>query len=321
MKSDSACHEIIVVGGGPAGLAAALYLGRYRRQPLVIDSGESRARWIPTSHNIPGFPAGIGGGAFLERLRAQALEYGAQIRAGSILSIKRLPRGFLLDLGNAQLQASFVLLATGVADHLPPLRGAEPALLRSLLRICPICDGLEAEDKRIAVLGNGEKAEREAEFLRTYSAEVSYIRLRHDDFPAVSRPVQEGGVEVIDARLEQLEIEQSALRLRLPAGGYRTFDVFYSALGCTARTALAQELGAARDDNGALLVDDHQRTSVEGLYAAGDVVRGLNQVVVAASEAAIAATDIHNRLRAQGSLVAPRINALRPRSRCPALPA
>ena len=101
-------------------------------------------------------------------------------------------------------------------------------------------------------------------------------------------------------RLDDLTIGERDLRLRLSDGTAVAFDVFYSALGCVPQNLLAVTLGAARDKDNALIVTGHQMTSVEGLYAAGDIVRGLNQVVVAAAEAAIAATDIHNRLRHSG---------------------
>jgi thioredoxin reductase (NADPH) len=101
--------------------------------------------------------------------------------------------------------------------------------------------------------------------------------------------------------MHQIEIEKKALLLRLPDRGTRSFDVCYAALGCTPQNKLAADLGARVDDNNALLVNAHQETTVPNLYAAGDVVRGLNQVVVAAAEAAIAATDIHNKLRTQST--------------------
>ncbi|HEY6926538.1 MAG TPA: FAD-dependent oxidoreductase, partial [Steroidobacteraceae bacterium] len=105
------------------------------------------------------------------------------------------------------------------------------------------------------------------------------------------------GIELIETRLHHLTIEDDDLLLRLPSGRQREFNVVYSALGCSPRNRLATSLGAACDENGQLIVSSHCETSVPGLYAVGDVVRGLNQVVVAAAEAAIAATHIHNRLR------------------------
>jgi thioredoxin reductase (NADPH) len=244
---------------------------------------------------MPGFPAGISGAEILAHLRAQAARYGAQIRPGEVESIVRLEDGFELDLRTERLRARYLLLATGVRDHLPPLEGAAEALLRSVVRVCPICDAFEAIGKRIAVITDNDKGEREAEFLTTYSSHVTLIAIT--DVPTPSRRrLEAAGVRIETASWSALEVRGDALHLRA-AGGPMSFDVAYSALGCTPQDDLAVKLGAARDSSGALTVDEHQQTSVPSLYAAGDVVRGLNQIAVATAEGAIAATDIHNRLR------------------------
>jgi thioredoxin reductase (NADPH) len=292
-------RDVLIIGGGIAGLTAASYLGRFRRPALIVDGGASRARWIPESHNIPGFPAGIGGRELLARLRAQAEAYGAQIMSGLVDSICPSPTGFAVELGKEALHVRFVLLATGIEDKLPPLAGAEEALLRSVLRVCPVCDGFEAIDQKIAVIGDGDRGEHEAEFLRTFSNDVCYIHVGDRSDKLRRQRLKDRGIELIEANLDQLSIRHDALELLSPTSGPRHFDVFYSALGCTPRFELAATLGARCDENGALAVDVHQQTSVDGLYAAGDLVRGLNQVVVAGAEAAIASTHIHNRLRAR----------------------
>jgi thioredoxin reductase (NADPH) len=290
-------QDALIVGGGVAGLTAASYLGRFRRPALVVDCGASRARWIPESHNIPGFPAGIGGKELLARLTSQAETYGARILSGRVESITQADNGFAVKVDADTIHARFVLLATGIQDHLPPLAGAEEALLRSVLRVCPICDGFEAVNKTIAVVGDGLRGEREAEFLRTYSEQVCYIHVADRSDSSRHRRLKDLGIESIDADLSHLRLRDNALQLALPGAQPRTFDVFYGALGCTPRFELAATLGASCDENNALRVTAHQQTTVDGLYAAGDLVRGLNQVVVAAAEAAIASTDIHNRLR------------------------
>jgi thioredoxin reductase (NADPH) len=292
----TAVFDAVIIGAGPAGLTAASYLGRFHRKAVVIDGGASRARWIPESHNIPGFPRGIGGPVLLGELREQAVRYGADVRPGQVDAIERSERAFRVHLGGESFVGRFVLLATGVQDHLPKLAGAEEAVLRSLLRICRICDAFEATGQRIAVIGSGEHGDREARFLRTYSDRVTLIHVGDTRTPAADRILKEAGVALIEARLEELEIQSDRLVLR-SREGLRLFDVFYSALGCTARCQLVTQLGANLDESGALRVNGHQQTSVSGIYAAGDNVRGLNQVVVAAAEAAIAATDIHNQLR------------------------
>jgi len=269
-------YDAIIVGAGPAGLTAATYLARFRRSVLVLRAGRPRADWIPESHNTPGFPRGVGGPELLRRLTEQALEFGARCRD---LRVERLVQAdglFEIAGDEGAVRAPAVLLATGVVDRMPGIEGLEAAVRRSLVRMCPICDAYEAIDKRIAVLGDGGLAEREAAFLRTYSAQVSLIA--------------EGA--------GRLAFSDEAVEWTSPGGAVRTFDHLYLALGCDSQSALAVAAGAARDGDGNLLVDAHQMTSIDGLYAAGDVVRGLNQIAVATGEAAIAATAIHNRLRA-----------------------
>jgi thioredoxin reductase (NADPH) len=289
--------DILIIGAGPAGLTAGIYLGRYRRAPLVIDGETSRARWIPRSHNILGFPQGIGGQTLLSQLRTHAEQYGAQIRQGTVANIAREDVGFAVDVTTDLIRSRYVILGTGVQDHLPEIPGAEHAVRRSVLRICPICDAYEATGKRIAVIGDSQRAEREADFLRTYSSSITLVHIGTTHDPERRARVAARGIELIETNLRCLTIEDDHLRLQLPSGETRKFDVFYTALGCSPRNDLATSLGASCDENDQLIVSSHCETSIPGLYAVGDVVRGLNQVVVAAAEAAIAATHIHNRLR------------------------
>jgi thioredoxin reductase (NADPH) len=291
--------ESLIIGAGPAGLTAAVYLGRFYRKAVVIDGSASRARWIPESHNIPGFPQGIGGVELLSHLQAQALRYGADIRVGQVMSLTRADRGFTVQTDTETLHSRYVLLATGIRDRLPAIPGVAEAVLRSLVRVCPICDAFEATGKAIAVIGEDEHGDREAEFLRTYSDRITLLHLGSDRDPAADQRLERRGIRVIKTTLRDLQITERELRLRLPGRQTCSFDICYAALGCTPQNALAAKLGAELDNTKALVVNTHQQTSVANLYAAGDVVRGLNQVVVAAAEAAIAATDIHNKLREQ----------------------
>ncbi|MEO8812657.1 MAG: NAD(P)/FAD-dependent oxidoreductase [Caulobacteraceae bacterium] len=285
------------MGGGPAGLTAAIYLGRFRRRVLVIDAGESRLGWIPMSHNHPGFPDGISGPLLLGRMRAQAQLYGAILRAGEVSGVERSEDGFAVTLGDERVAAPFVILAAGVKDRRPDFPGFVEAVRAGLVRLCPICDAYEVIDKPVGVIGDGPHAAREAHFIRRYTADLALVHIGPAD--ALSGEVRTGlaaaGVAVIETAIGGVLPEAGRVAVA-SAGGRRVFDTIYSALGMDARTGLAAGLGARTNEAGCLIVSSHQMTSVDGLYAAGDVVRGLNQISIAQAEGAIAATDIHNRL-------------------------
>lgn len=297
---DHEAWDAIIVGAGPAGLTAALYLGRFRRQVLVIDGGDSRAAWIPTTHNHPGFPDGVAGTRLLGLQREHALRYGARIRPGTVEALSILDGGFGLELAGESLRAATVVLACGVEDNAPALPEVDEAVRRALLRICPICDGFEVTGQRIGVIGHGPLGAREALFLRTYADELTLIHIAAPGaLPAKERALlAQAGVRLVEAPIESVELQPDRPRALCFAGaGRMEFDGLYSALGVTPRTSLALAVGARHDDQGRLVVDDHQQTSIPGLYAAGDMVRGLNQITTAQGEAAIAATAMHNRLR------------------------
>ena len=292
--------DALVVGGGPAGLTAAIYLGRFLRRFAVVESGDSRAGWIPRTRNHPGFPDGIEGPALLGRLTAQAGRYGAAIRPGTVEVLTR-PAEDLFEAALAdgsRIRARKVLLATGVVDNEPKLPGFAQAVRRGLVRICPICDGYEARGQAIGVIGAGEKGAREALFLTAYSDRVSLIHVgAPETLPAAERArLADARVRVVDTPIDHVLIEGDRIAAVRFGEQALALDTVYSALGTTSRGLLAERLGAEVDRAGCLKVNSHQETSVPGLYAAGDVVRGLNQITVAEAEAAIAASDIHNRL-------------------------
>lgn len=289
--------EVLIVGAGPAGLTAATYLARFRRRVLVADGGAPRACWIPVSHNMPGFPEGITGDAILKRMTDQAREYGAVIESGRVEGLTRDGGGFVARMNDREVRVRAVLLATGVIDHHPDLPGVERAIERSLVRICPICDGYEAIDKAVAVIGDDDKGVREAAFLRTYSDRVTLIHTGPAAALTDETELARMGIELIRAPIDNVTLEGDRVTALNWGGTFRSFDLVYSALGTSPNADLADSLDAKTGEDGRLFVDARQQTSVAGLYAAGDVVRGLNQIAVASAEAAVAATSIHNTLR------------------------
>lgn len=297
--------DCVVVGGGPAGLTAGIYLGRYLRNFLIVDAGDPRARWIPVSHNHPGFPAGIAGDALLARLREQACVYGSVIETAEVESIERIDNGFVLRWPGREVRARTVLLATGVKDVEPALPSSVfSAVKGGLIRICPICDGYEQTGKAVGVIGAGDKVVRETAFLKTYTDRLTVILLGEPETLSVEnrRELAAMGAAVLETTADRVRVEDDRVLCFEDATGERTeFDTVYSALGTVPRAKLAWELGATTAEDGRLEVNDHQMTSIDGLYAAGDLVRGLNQINIAMGEAAIATTDIHNRLRREAA--------------------
>lgn len=298
--------DCIIVGGGPAGLTAATYLRRLHRNVIVFDDGRSRARWIPESHNCPGFPLGVSGTELLKRLRAQATTYGALIEHMRIESLQNTADGWQVGADGRCWVAPSVLLATGVVDRLPALECGDPevALRSGLLRSCALCDGFEATDRRIAVVGPLRRAAANARYMTTFSGDVTVAPTEEADASSsdLSDPT---GFSVLPP-LGTLACKDDGWDLTDQTGRTHRFDLVYAAMGAPARGELALQVGAEVNEEGAVVTDDHMKTSHDGLYAIGDVVTDLNQIAVAFGHAAIAASAIHRALPAKPRTAAPR---------------
>lgn len=295
-ERDGEVLDCVVIGGGPAGLLAATYLARYRRRVLVADAGDGRAMRIPRINNCPGFPIGISGRELVARLRQQAVRYGAQIIHGRAEAIIPDNGHFTVRCGTRMLNAKRLLLATGVIDRAPDLPEMDMNIERRALCFCPVCDGYEAIGKKIGVIGSDDHALREAMFLRTYSERITILTNDPGDMPARLRAEAAGACIAVLDMVDEIVSGASGYDVKLRDGTVDPFDVIYPALGCNVRSELAAELDIVRDDNGHIRVAHDQQTSVQGIYAAGDVVHSLNQIAVAMGQAATAATAIHNSL-------------------------
>ena len=309
MSEGAELVDCLIVGGGPAGLTAAIYAARFRLRTVVIEAGDSRAAQIPCTRNHAGFPEGISGLDLLERMRSQAMRFGVEVRRGRIGTIEGGAGEFSVRLpDSAVLRARAVILATGVSNHRPDIDRElhDRALQRGLLRYCPVCDGFEVTDKNVAVIGAGARAVKEATFLRAYTDRVAIVSPDADDgFDAAQRAdLKAIGVAILGGPAAGFRIEPDGLSVEA-AGQRFTFDSIYPALGSTARSELARGLGADLTDEGCVKVDAHQRTSVSGLYAAGDVVIGLDQISHAMGEAGVAATTLRNDLAAASPQLRP----------------
>lgn len=287
--------DVVVVGGGPAGLTAATYLCRFHRSCLVLDAGDSRARWIPESNNCPGFPNGVAGTELLRRMKAQAAGFGARFEDAEVDAIEHRDDGFVLSAGEKWWRARCVILATGLADKMPDVPWVEAAVACGALRLCSICDAYEASDTRIGVYGPSNDIGAHGLFLRAYSGQVCLLPTDDGKDGNGMRDAIDAGVRVL-APGGRLDFDGEHCSYRCPDGETVVFDSIYPFMGSHTSAAIAAAAGAKLSEGGEIIVDRDQMTGVRGLFAIGDVVSGLNQISVAVGQAAIAATRVHDML-------------------------
>jgi thioredoxin reductase (NADPH) len=298
--ADDETLDCLVIGGGAAGLAAAVYLGRYRRKALVIDDGGSRLAMIPKTRNVIGFPDGIAGPELLERMRVHASKFDIPLEAGRVERLEVRADGvFEAFAGSRKLRSRRVLLATGARDIEPDVPGLGPSLKAGQVRYCPVCDGYETQGQRVAVMGREVHGLRESAFVAGFGNRVTWLSLgsQHAVSDQDLAHLRELGVLIAEGEPRHIRCEAGkGVLVEMSNGQTLAFDVLYPALGLVHACELATRLGARAQEDGQIEVDEHCQTSVPGLYAAGDVAAGLNQINVAAGQAAIAATAIHNSL-------------------------
>jgi thioredoxin reductase (NADPH) len=287
--------EALIIGGGPAGLMAAIYLTRFRRKVCVVDAGASRASLIPRSHNLPGFPDGIPGPELLARMDQQLRELDVFVVRAEVRALERADGAFRARHAGGEIRAERVILATGIVDRQMPLADWVAAVRQGLLRYCPICDGYEAIDRKIAVVGPLEHAVDKALFMRTYSDDVTLLPVGQGGETDAPQRLAAAGVRVT-VPVKRLIKAEHAIQAELADGSRETFEVIYPAMGAQTRSSLALRLGADHTADGFLTVDAKQHSSVEHLFGIGDVVTDLHQISVAFGHAAVAACAVHHSL-------------------------
>ena len=298
---DEQILDCLIIGGGPAGLTAAIYLACFHLDIMVVDAGKSRASWIPCTRNVSGFPDGIKGTELLERMRDQACKYGAKIETEFVPKLERDEKTglFTATWGSGCATARSVLIATGVTNRRPPMDEElhDDALARGLVRYCPICDGFEVTDKKVGVIGSDSHGVAETLFLRSYTSDLTLIapdkalKLKGEDYDRLKA----AGIDCVDGPARAVAIPDGCIVVET-AEGTHTFDSIYPALGSDTHTQLAEQVGAELSTGLSIVVDGHMRSSVADLYAAGDVVIGLDQISHAMGQGGVAATAIRNDL-------------------------
>jgi thioredoxin reductase (NADPH) len=312
--------DALIVGGGFAGLSAAIYLTRNHTATLVVDSGHSMAVWEPAVQNYLGFPEAISGSALLERGRMQAARFGAEFVQDEVLSARVAngsgsgssarsnsagshsagshSDGFEVLGQIGRYRARRLLIATGLT-HLPPeIPGVRECLGKSLF-FCKDCDAFRAQGGRLVIIGRNNEAAEYALAMLRFSPHVSIaLNGQSPHWDATHQAwLEEYAISVRQERIVEVQHDDGQLRaLGFESGGWLAVDFAFTTRGDVYHTRLAKSVGAALDEAGEIIVDRHMRASVPGLYAAGCVTPANCQMVIAAGQGAIAGQAINRDL-------------------------
>jgi thioredoxin reductase len=302
-------HDVLVVGGGPAGLAAALWAARYRRRVLVLDKGETRNRWVEESHGYLGSD-GIGPSELLERARADLRQYPTvTVRPEcEVFAGRATEEGFVLELADGSEVAGLrLVIATGVRDVFPDVENFFDHYGASVFH-CPTCDGYEAAEKDIVVFGWSENVVGFALGLFDWARSITIVT----DGRAFEG--EEHHREVLERhRITLIEDEATAFvgdrgdlrAVRLKRTGDVPCQLAFFSIAHQPASGLARQLGCATTEGGCIQVDDNAETTVQGVYAAGDLTPGMQLIQVAAAKGRSPASPPRSRCAARrGAAVA-----------------
>ncbi|MGH3244495.1 MAG: NAD(P)/FAD-dependent oxidoreductase [Spirillospora sp.] len=286
-------HDVVVIGAGAAGLNAALFLGRARRKVAVIDAGEPRN--APAAH-MHGYLSrdGASPAALLEIGRAEIAKYGVELVQGRV---ERIDHGYFVRMvGGPVLRARRVLVATGLRDELPDIPGVRERWGKDVLH-CPYCHAYEVRDQPLAVLGTSPNAVHQALLLRHWSDDVAFFTHTLDLTADDKERLDAREIRIVEGEIKQLSIDDERLQaVELTDGRAVPRAAAFLSPRMVAHDELLTGLGCAKDDNGWVTTDRTGRTSVAGVWAAGNVIDPRAQVIAAAGMGSSAAFALNTDL-------------------------
>ena len=293
-------YDVVIVGGGPAGLSAALVLGRCRRRVLVCDAGRPRNAAASAIHGYftrDGTPPR----ELLRVGREELRQYGIEVQKVTVTDVQRFENGFDVTVDDGtRVRARMVLLATGVQDHLPEIPGIQECYGISVHH-CPYCDGWEVRDKTLAVIGTGAGAAGLALSLKTWSARVVLCtnggaRLRREQ----RNQLRDHSIDLREERIVRVDHHGGRVSgLALQSGEMIPCEAVFFAAGQRQQSGLPQSLGCEFTRRGTVKTDNLGQTCVPGVFVVGDASRDVQFVIVAAAEGAKAGVAINKALQAQ----------------------
>ena len=292
--------DIAVVGGGPAGLTAALAASRMNRRVVCLEAGTPRTAPAPHYHNLLGFPEGVSGQTLLDLGREQARQWGAEIRDARVAAIRAVDGGFELDLAEGGVvRARGVVLATGVVDNQPSCGNLYGETPRGV-HYCAVCDGYETRGERVAVVGRDEHALDMLATLLDFTPDLHLVLDTHESPRGTMKEhLDAWNVSVHTGPIVACGTGPEGVRFRVDAEDELVFDHVFLALGVTPKTDVAAGLGCALTDEGYIETDEKQATTVALVYAAGDCTGRHKQVTQGMAEGERAALELVEQLRAQ----------------------
>ncbi|MFL5636383.1 MAG: NAD(P)/FAD-dependent oxidoreductase [Gemmatimonadaceae bacterium] len=292
-------YDVAIVGGGPAGLCAALWLARYLRKVVVIDSGDPR-NWETRGVNGYLGHQGIRSPELRAIGRAEGEKYGVEFVSGVVdTAINETGELFAVCLRDGKvIEAERLLLAIGIKDVWPPIPGLDKCYGETV-HVCPDCDGYETRDKKTVVVGKGRKAVGMALAITTWSRQI--VICTNGEPPDMDQnlldQLKQLNIPVLDPPIKcALSRGGEIAGIELEGGMSLDCERLYFAIGQYPADDLGAQLGCKRDPQGRLVIDEHNHTSVKNVFAAGDIAPGPQLAIAAAASGAIAAVAIHASL-------------------------